>query len=127
MTVRTHHPTQVIHHSDHNSQYASQKFRHICAAANVKVSMGSVGDCYDNAMAESLFATLETESIDRQPRQRFRPRTEANRGVFSYLEGFYNPRRIHSALDYRAPVAYERKYAQEHGSTANPKMNCLSN
>ena len=98
-----------------------------CAAANVKVSMGTVGDCYDNAMAESLFATLETKLIDRQPRHRFRTRAQANREVFSYLEGFYNLLRIHSALDYRTPVAYERRYALELGSTANPKMNCPSN
>ena len=78
-------------------------------------------------MAESLFATLGTELIDRQPRPRFRTRAEASREVFSYLEGFYNRRRIHSALDYRSPVAYERRYALEHGSTANPKMNCPSN
>ena len=89
--------------------------------------MGPVGDCYDNAMVESLFATLETELIDRQPRQRFRTRAEASREVFAYLEGFYNPHRVHSALDYQSPVAFERRYAVEHGSTANPKMNCPSN
>ncbi|MXZ56420.1 MAG: IS3 family transposase [Gammaproteobacteria bacterium] len=127
MVIRTRRPTHVIHHSGHGSLYVSLKFRQACAAANVKVSMGSVGDCYDNAMAESLFATLETELIDRQPRHRVRTRAEANREVFSYLEGFYNLRRIHSALDYRSPVAYERRYALEQGSTANPKMNCLSN
>ena len=127
MAVRTRHPAQVIHHSDHGSQYTSQKFRQACAAANVKVSMGSVGDCFDNAMAESLFATLETELIDRQPRQRFRTRAEASREVFTYLEGFYNPHRVHSALDYQSPVAYERRYAVENSSTANPRTNCLSN
>ena len=68
MAVRSRRPADVIHHSDHGSQYTSQKFRQACAAANVKLSMGSVGDGYDNAMAESLFATLETELIDRQPR-----------------------------------------------------------
>ena len=77
--------------------------------------MGAVGDCYDNAMAESLFATLETELIDRQPRQRFRTRAEASREVFCYLEGFYSPRRVPSALDYQSPVAYERRYAVEQG------------
>ena len=127
MAIRTRRPTQVIHHSDHGSQYASLQFRQACAAANVKVSMGSVGDCYDNAMAESLFATLETEIIDRQLRHRFRTRAEASREVFSYLDGFYNPRRIHSALDDRSLVAYEQRFAQEHGSVANPKMNRLSN
>ena len=61
MAVRTRHPAQVIHHSDHGSQYTSQKFRQACTEANVKLSIGSVGDCYDNGMGESLFATLETE------------------------------------------------------------------
>ena len=76
MAVRSRRPADVIHHSDHGSQYTSQKFRQACATANVKLSMGSIGDCYDNAMAESLFATLETELIDRQPRRRFRTRAE---------------------------------------------------
>ena len=127
MAVRSRHPVAVIHHSDHGSQYSSQKFRQACAAANVKLSMGAVGDRYDNAMAESLFATLETELIDRQPRQRFRIRSEASREVFCYLEGFYNPRQIHSALDYLSPVVYERRFALEHGSTASPTLNCPSN
>lgn len=127
MAIRTRRPTLVIHHSDHGSLYVSLKFRQACAAANVTVSMGPVGDCYDNAMTESLFTTLETELIDRQPRHRFRTRAEANREFFSYLEGFYNLRRIHSSLDYRYPVAYDRRYALEHGSTATPKMNCPSN
>ena len=127
MAVRTRHPAQVIYHSDHGSQYTSQKFRQACAAANVKVSMGSVGDCYDNAMVESLFATLETELIDRQPRQKLRTRAEASREVFAYLEEFYDPHRVHSAQDYQSPVAHERRYAVENGSTANPKTNCLSN
>ena len=127
MAVRTRRPAAVIHHSDHGSQYASHQFRKACAEANVKLSMGSVGDCYDNAMAESLFATLETELIDRQPRQRFRTRAEASREVFAYLEGFYNPHRVHSALDYQSPVAFEQRYALENGSNVNPKMNCPSN
>ena len=103
MAVRTRHPAQVLHHSDHGSQYTSPKFRQACATAHVKLSMGSVGDCYDHARA--LFATLETELIDRQPRPRFRTRAEASREVFAYLEGFYNPHRVHSALDYQSPVA----------------------
>ena len=80
--------TRIMVHSMCRSSFAQA-----CAAANVKVSMGSVGDCYDNAMAESLIATLNTELIGRQPRQCFRTLAEANQEVFSYLEGFYNPRR----------------------------------
>ena len=67
--------------------------------------MGSVGDCFDNAMAESFFASLECELIDRS---RWRTHTEARMAVFDYIECFYNPRRRHSALGYRSPAAFER-------------------
>ena len=66
---------------------------------------GSVGDAYDNAMCESFFASLECELIDRR---RFRTQAEARMAVFKYIEGFYNPRRRHSALDYLSPINYER-------------------
>jgi putative transposase len=69
--------------------------------------MGSVGDAYDNAMAESFFATLECELLHRH---RFRTHTEARVAVFDYLEGFYNPRRRHSALGQLSPADYERSY-----------------
>ena len=68
--------------------------------------MGSVGDAYDNAMAESFFASLETELLDRTS---FRSRAEARMAVFDYIEGFYNPIRRHSALAYRSRVVYEQK------------------
>ena len=71
--------------------------------------MGSVGDAYDNAMAESFFSTLECELL---ARRRFRSQAEARMAVFSYIEGFYNPLRRHSALDYRSPVAYEQEAQQ---------------
>ena len=67
--------------------------------------MGTVGDAYDNAMCESFFGTLECELLDRR---RFRSQAEARMAVFDYLEGFYNPRRRHSALDYKSPIEYER-------------------
>jgi putative transposase len=66
--------------------------------------MGTVGDAYDNAMCESFFGTLECELLDRR---RFRSHAEARMAVFDYLEGFYNPRRRHSALDYLSPIEYE--------------------
>ncbi len=97
----------VTHHSDRGSQYTSESFREVCEKANVTVSMGSVGDCYDNAMAESFFATLETELIDRQPRRRFASRAQARSMIFDYLEGFYNTRRLHSSLDYQSPLEFE--------------------
>ncbi len=77
--------------------------------------MGTVGDCFDNAMAESLFATLECELIDREV---FKTREEARTKIFDYLETFYNPRRRHSALDYLSPMEYERRY-QEPGSASS--------
>ena len=70
--------------------------------------MGSVGDAYDNAMAESFFATLECELLERR---RFKTQAEARMAVFAFIEGFYNPRRRHSALGYLSPVVFERRHA----------------
>jgi putative transposase len=77
--------------------------------------MGSIGDCYDNAMCESFFATLECELLDRS---RFIDRDQAELAVFDFIEGFYNPQRRHSALGYRAPATFERqmKSAPAHAS-----------
>ena len=72
-------------------------------------SMGSVGDCFDNAMAESFFATLECELIDRSV---FRTQAEARMAVFEYIEGWYNPRRRHSGLGYLSPLNFERSNQQ---------------
>ena len=71
--------------------------------------MGSVGDCYDNALAESFFATRECELIDRC---RWATHAEARIAVFDYIEGFYNPRRRHSALGYLSPADFERGFHQ---------------
>ena len=99
-------PEGVIHHSDQGSQYTSIAFGKRCREAGVRPSMGSVGDCFDNAMCESFFATLECECLNRQ---RFRTQREARMAVFDFIEGFYNPHRRHSALDYESPVCYEIK------------------
>jgi putative transposase len=69
--------------------------------------MGSVGDAYDNAMAESFFATLECELL---ARRRFKTQAEASMAVFEFIEGWYNPHRRHSALDYLSPVSYEKSH-----------------
>jgi len=69
--------------------------------------MGSVGDAYDNALRESFFASLECELLDRR---RFATRVEARLAVFEYIEGWYNPHRRHSALDYESPTSYEKKH-----------------
>ena len=99
----------VIHHSDQGCQYTAIDFGERCREAGVRPSMGSVGDCYDNAMAESFFATLECELLQRT---RFRDPEEARRAVFEYIEGWYNPRRRHSAIGYQSPLRYERRHAQ---------------
>ncbi len=98
-------PDGVIHHSDQGSQYTSIAFGARCRQAGVRPSMGSVGDCYDNAMCESFFATLECELLDRH---RFRTQAEARMAVFEFIEGWYNPRRRHSAIGYLSPINYER-------------------
>ena len=104
MALSQRRPEGVIHHSDQGTQYTSIAFGRRCSKAGVRPSTGSTGDCYDNAMAESFFASLECELIDRES---FKTPTEARIAVFDYIEGFYNPRRRHSALGYLSPVAYE--------------------
>ena len=105
MAITTRQPEgPVIHHSDRGSQYTSLAFGQRCREAGVVRSMGSVGDAYDNAMCESFFATLECELVDRR---RFRTVAGARREVFSFIEGFYNTRRLHSALGYRSPADFE--------------------
>ena len=99
-------PERVIHHSDQGTQYTSIAFGLRCKEVGVRPSMGSVGDAYDNALCESFFATLECELLDRQ---RFRTQAEAKMAVFDFIEGFYNPRRRHSALGYESPINFERR------------------
>jgi putative transposase len=96
-----------VHHSVHGSQYTSLAFGRRCREAGIAGSMGSVGDCYDNALAESFFATLECEPV---ARSRWRTHAEARMAVFDFIEAFYNPRRRHSALGHLSPAEYERKH-----------------
>ena len=102
----------VIHHSDRGSQYISTTFQAVRQAANITPSMGAVGNCYDNAMAESFFASLEKELIHQQRRRRFATRSEAELKIFEYIEGFYNRTRLHSALDFRSPVDFEHAHTE---------------
>jgi putative transposase len=115
MAVAQRRPHEVIHHSDQGSQYTSLAFGNRCREAGVRPSMGSVGDAYDNAMAESFFSILECELL---ARRRFRSQAEARMAVFSYIEGFYNPLRLHSALGYRSPVAFEQETEKDTSSPA---------
>ncbi len=96
MAIQQRRPEGVIHHSDQGSQYTSLAFGQHCREAGVRPSMGSVGDCYANALCESFFATLECELLDRQT---FPTQAEARLAVFEFIEGWYNPHRRHSALD----------------------------
>jgi putative transposase len=105
MALAQRRPANVIHHSDQGCQYTSFAFGRRCELMGVRPSMGSVGDAYDNAMCESFFATLECELLERH---RFATQAAARLAVFEYIEGWYNPHRRHSALDYRSPVNYER-------------------
>ncbi|MGH7427572.1 MAG: IS3 family transposase [Candidatus Methylomirabilaceae bacterium] len=98
--------TGLIHHSDQGCQYTSLAFGACCRKAGIVPSMGSVGDAYDNAMAEAFFASLETELIDRST---WRTRDEARTAVFDYVEIFYNRRRRHSSLGHLSPSEFERR------------------
>jgi len=105
MAVHQRRPQGVVHHSDQGTQYTSIAFGLRCKEVGVRPSMGTVGDCYDNAMAESFFATLECELLDLH---RFRTQAEAKMAVFDFIEGFYNPRRRHSSIGQMSPVTFER-------------------
>jgi putative transposase len=107
MAVTQRQPSGVIHHSDRGCQYTSYAFGKRCREAGVMPSMGSVGDAYDNAMAESFFATLERELLNRRC---FKSHAEAKMAVFEWIEGWYNPHRRHSALGYRSPANYDRAH-----------------
>ena len=106
MAVTQRRPQDVIHHSDQGCQYASVAFGKRCREAGLRPWRSSVGDAYDNALCESFFATLECELLDRQ---RFRTQVEARLAIFDFIEGWYNPRRRHSSLDYLSPIAYEKR------------------
>ena len=73
----------------------------------MRPSMGSVGDCFDNAMCESFFATLECELLNRRT---FKSQIEARMAIFEFIEGWYNPHRRHSAINYLSPIDFERNY-----------------
>ena len=102
---------EVVHHSDHGTQYTSIAFGLRCKEAGVRPSMGTVGDAYDNAMCESFFATLECELLDRR---RFPTKAEARMAVFEFIEGWYNPTRRHSGLGRISPIEFERRHSMQH-------------
>jgi putative transposase len=97
----------LLHHSDRGCQYTSHEYRQRLAALGVTVSMSRTGNCWDNAVAESFFATLKSELIHRR---RWHNALELRAALFEYIEVFYNRRRLHSSLDYRTPAAVEQDY-----------------
>jgi putative transposase len=101
----------LIHHSDHGSQYTSLIFGERLERAGLLGSMGSVGDALDNALAESFFATLQTELLDRYA---WPTRQGLRSAIFEFIEVFYNRRRLHSSLGHLSPAEWERRFQQEH-------------
>ncbi|KHA54135.1 transposase [Sulfitobacter geojensis] len=101
-------PKDCIHHTDRGSQYCSHDYQKILRQHGFKVSMSGKGNCYDNAAVETFFKTIKAELIWRHP---WETRRKAEMAIFEYINGLYNPRRRHSALGWKSPVAFERKAA----------------
>ena len=97
----------LIHHSDQGSQYTSKDYQTLLSENQILVSMSGTGNCYDNAMMESFFATLKTECVV----ERYATRQQARQSIFEYIEVWYNRLRRHSALDYLSPDQYEQQVA----------------
>lgn len=106
--VRTRRPHPgLLHHSDRGSQYASHDYQSHLRAAQLQVSMSRTGNCYDNALMESFWATLKVELTNDKV---YPSRAAAKQDIFQYIEGFYNQRRRHSALGYLSPTEFERRH-----------------
>jgi transposase InsO family protein len=95
--------TSLLLHSDQGSQYTSAAYQCNLSAANIQVSMSRVGNCYDNAVAESFFGTLKAECVTDQ----FATRALAHTTIFEYIEVWYNRQRLHSTLGYLSPADFE--------------------
>jgi transposase InsO family protein len=98
-------PAGLLHHSDRGCQYASHSYRALLHTCQIQPSMSAQGHCYDNAAMESFWSTLKTEWLHRQA---FPNHRQAHSAIFDYIETFYNPKRLHSALGYHSPVDFER-------------------
>jgi len=101
----------VLHHSDRGSQYAAGDYRALLSAHEMVCSMSRLGDCWDNAVAESFFATLKRELVDDAD---WMTRDDGRTAVFEFIEVWYNRERLHSSLGYLSPVAYELQFAAQH-------------
>ena len=100
----------LLHHSDRGCQYTSAAYRQALASRGIEVSMSRRGDCWDNAVAESFFATLKVELVSRQ---NWASRAQLRAAVFDYIETFYNRQRLHSTLGYRTPAQAEADHQFE--------------
>lgn len=94
----------LLHHSDRGVQYASDEYQHLLSQHGIEVSMSGRGNCYDNAMMESFFATLKTELVHQED---YPTRQVAQQSIFEYIEVFYNRKRLHSSLGYISPESFE--------------------
>jgi len=101
----------LLHHSDRGSQYASEEYRMLLSEHGIGCSMSRKGNCWDNAVAESFFATLKTELVRGAD---WHTREEARSALFDYIEVWYNRVRRHSTLGYKSPVQYELENMQKH-------------
>ncbi|MEU8868969.1 IS3 family transposase [Streptomyces umbrinus] len=113
-------PGQLVHHADHGCQYTSVKLTTRLLRAGVEASMGSVGDSYDNALAENLWMLIKTECIRGRT---FTTRAEANLALFEYIDGFYNSRRIQRRLGYLSPVEFEEKHYADQATAERTNLN----
>lgn len=107
MAARARKPRSVIHHSDQGCQYTSVAFGSRCKELNVRPSMGTVGDAYDNAMAESFFSLLESELLNRRT---FKTKAQAAMALFTYIEAWYNRTRRHGSLGQISPLVFENNF-----------------
>jgi len=120
MAVARRHPDRgVIHHSDKGSQYTSLIFTRRCRTVGIDISMGSRGDCFDNAVLESFHASLKKDLIHRRS---WPTKAEARTAIFDYIEAFYNRRRRHSTLGMLSPVDYENAAHTLHGTGAASRL-----
>ncbi|MFD9420615.1 IS3 family transposase [Streptomyces goshikiensis] len=113
-------PGELVHHADHGCQYTSIKLTTRLVRAGIQASMGSVGDSYDNALAENLWMLIKTECVRGRV---FATRAEANLALFEYIDGFYNPRRIQKRLGYLSPIEFEEKHYANQATAEQVNLN----
>ena len=97
----------LLHHSDRGMQYASEDYQYLLQSHQMQSSMSGKGNCWDNACAESFWATLKTELVHHE---HYATREQAKQSIFEYIEIFYNRKRLHSSLDYLSPEAFEARF-----------------